>query len=349
MGNTRKYMRIHIIKLIISIGVCVVVFALIAGAGVVLLAVELNKAPASAQGEVVFEVEQGETPRSIGRRLEDEGVIKCRLFWYVVNRVDKDVIKAGVYTIPRSATQFEIHDILETGRRPLIKVTVPEGATLAKTAVLFDEAGVCTEEAFLEAASNPEILEAFQIPAKTLEGYLFPDTYLFQEDYNANNAARIMVETFFKRLSGIVDIASITPTELFERVTLASIVEREYRFAEEAPLMAGVFYNRLAIGMALQSCATVEYIITEIQRKPHPDIISAADTEIENPYNTYIAEGLPPGPISAPGLTALSAAFNPTPSDYLFFRLVDPNAGRHYFSKTFDEHIKAGKLYVKGK
>ncbi|MDR0556459.1 MAG: endolytic transglycosylase MltG [Treponema sp.] len=342
-------MRIHTIKLIVVITVCIVVFVLIAGATVVLVAMELNKAPASAQNEVIFEVEQGETPRSIGRRLEDEGIIKSRLFWYVVSKLDKGVIKAGVYTIPLPATQFEIHDILETGRQPLIKVTIPEGATLAKTARLFDEAGICTEEAFLEAASNPEILEAFQIPAKTLEGYLFPDTYLFQENYNAKNVARLMVETFFKRLSGIVDIASITPEELFEKVTLASIVEREYRLAEEAPLMAGVFYNRLAIGMALQSCATIEYLITEIRHKPHPEIISIADTEIENPYNTYIAEGLPPGPISAPGLTALSATFNPTPSDYLFFRLIDLNAGKHYFSKTFDEHIKAGKLYVKGK
>ncbi|MDR0376041.1 MAG: endolytic transglycosylase MltG [Treponema sp.] len=342
-------MRINIVKLIIVIGVCVVVFALIVGIAAIIVATELNKAPDSTQGEVFFEVKQGETPRSIGRRLENEGVIKSRLFWYVVNRIDKDVIKAGAYTIPLPATQFEIHNILETGQQLLIKVTIPEGGTLAKTARLFDEAGVCEEEAFLEAASNPEILAAFQIPAKTLEGYLFPDTYLFQENYNAKDVARIMVETFFKRLSSIVDVTSITPKELFEKVTLASIVEREYRIAEEAPLMAGVFYNRLAIGMALQSCATVEYIITEIQCKPHPEIISAADTEIENPYNTYIAQGLPPGPISAPGLIALSAAFNPTPSDYLFFRLVEPNAGKHYFSKTFDEHIKAGKLYVKGK
>ncbi|MDR1220729.1 MAG: endolytic transglycosylase MltG [Treponema sp.] len=342
-------MRINIVKLIIIIDVFVVVFALIVGTAVIIVAMELNKAPASAQGEAFFEVEQGETSRSIGRRLEEAGVIKSRHFWYVVNRIDKDVIKAGAYTIRLPATQFEIHNILETGRQPLIKVTVPEGATLAKTARLFDETGVCTEEAFMEAALNPEILEAFHIPAKTFEGYLFPDTYLFQEDYNAKRVVRIMAETFFKRLSSIVDVASLTPEELFEKVTLASIVEREYRLAEEAPLMAGVFYNRLAVGMALQSCATVEYIITEIQHKPHPEIISTTDTEIENPYNTYRVEGLPPGPISAPGLTALSAAFNPVTSDHLFFRLVDPNVGKHYFSKTFDEHIKAGKLYVKGK
>jgi UPF0755 protein len=100
--------------------------------------------------------------------------------------------------------------------------------------------------------------------------------------------------------------------------------------------------------MALQSCATVEYVITEIQGRPHPKVLYDRDTAIPDPYNTYIRPGLPPGPISAPGLTALSAVFNPAPSDYLYFRLVNPAEGRHYFSRTFDEHIRAAGLYVKG-
>jgi UPF0755 protein len=325
------------------------ILAVLAGVVIMVVAGELNKAPAAAQGEAVFEVKPGESLRSVGRRLENEGVIKSRYFWYVVNKIDKDVIKAGTYTIPLPATQFEIHNILETGQQALIKVTIPEGETLAETALLFDEAGICTEEAFLKAASDKEILETFHIPAETLEGYLFPDTYLFQENYEAEKVVRVMAGTFFKRLSEITDVDSLTPEELFEKVTLASIVEREYRIADEAPLMAGVFYNRLNINMALQSCATVEYIITEIQHKPHPEVISIRDTEINNPYNTYINRELPPGPIAAPGLTALSAVFNPTPSDYLYFRLIDPDAGKHYFSTTFDDHIKAGKLYVKRK
>jgi UPF0755 protein len=130
---------------------------------------------------------------------------------------------------------------------------------------------------------------------------------------------------------------------------MASIVEREYRVDEEAPLMAGVFYNRLRIGMALQSCATVEYVITEIQGRPHPERLFDRDIEIRNPYNTYMVPGLPPGPISAPGEVALHAAFNPVPSDYLYFRLVNPAEGRHYFSKTLDDHIRAGVLYVKAR
>jgi UPF0755 protein len=112
--------------------------------------------------------------------------------------------------------------------------------------------------------------------------------------------------------------------------------------------MAGVFYNRLGIGMALQSCATVEYVITEIQGKPHPRALFDKDTSIPDPYNTYQRPGLPPGPISAPGLTALRAAFHPAANDYLYFRLINSPEGRHYFSRTFDEHIRAAGLYVKG-
>jgi UPF0755 protein len=99
--------------------------------------------------------------------------------------------------------------------------------------------------------------------------------------------------------------------------------------------------------MALQSCATVEYVITEIQGKPHPRVIYDRDTEIPDPYNTYIYPGLPPGPISSPGRVALDAALKPSPSDYLYFRLVNPGEGQHYFSKTFDEHIRAEVFFVK--
>jgi UPF0755 protein len=122
-------------------------------------------------------------------------------------------------------------------------------------------------------------------------------------------------------------------------------VEREYRAPEEAPLMAGVFYNRLARRMRLESCATVEYVITEIEGKPHPDRLYTEDLWIESDYNTYRHSGLPPAPICNPGSVALRAAIAPQKSDYLYFR-VSGN-GKHYFSKTFDEHIRAGELVLK--
>jgi UPF0755 protein len=134
---------------------------------------------------------------------------------------------------------------------------------------------------------------------------------------------------------------------LRENVILASIVEREYGVPQEAGLMASVFRNRLAIGMALQSCATVVYIITEKQDKPHPSVVYYSDLAIKDPYNTYIHRDLPPGPISNPGETALSAVFNSPKSDYLYFRLIDSSSRQHRFSKTFEEH--AGEtIPVKG-
>ncbi|HOX92645.1 MAG TPA: endolytic transglycosylase MltG, partial [Spirochaetales bacterium] len=126
-----------------------------------------------------------------------------------------------------------------------------------------------------------------------------------------------------------------------------SIVEREYRLPEEAPRMASVFLNRLKIGMALQSCATVVYVITQRLGKPHPSRLFDRDLEIPDPFNTYRQPGLPPAPIANPGLVALSAVFRPESSRYLYFRLVDEASGRHYFSETLDEHIRAGSLSVK--
>jgi UPF0755 protein len=304
---------------------------------------------AGSDGSVVFEVHNGESARAVGLRLEEAGIIKNRYFWYLLARFDREYIKTGTYRLELPATQLAIRSVLKTGRQLLQKVTIPEGVTLKKTARLLAEAEICEEDAFLAAAADRDILSAYRIPGLTMEGYLYPDTYLFPRDYPASRVIAAMADTFFARLEEIPGyLPSISPEELNRRVIIASIVEREYRVDEEAPLMAGVFYNRLEIGMALQSCATVEYVITEIRGRPHPEVLYTQDTEIRDPYNTYIRPGLPPGPISAPGKAALYAAFNPAASNYLYFRLADSASGRHYFSKTLDDHIRAGVLYVKG-
>jgi UPF0755 protein len=301
-------------------------------------------------GMARLELRQGESVRSVGQRLESAGIIRSRYFWELLARFDRDYLKAGTYSFSLPATQLEIRSLLVAGRQLLVRVTVPEGTTLKKTARILAEAGVCEDAAFLAAASDRELLEAYRAPGATLEGYLYPDTYLFPGDYPADRVVKVMADTFFKRLAEIQpDSLALSPAELDRRVIMASIVEREYQAPEEAPLIAGVFYNRLRIGMALQSCATVEYVITEIQGRPHPERLYDRDTEIRNPYNTYMVSGLPPGPISAPGATALNAAFDPVSSDYLYFRLVNPSEGRHYFSRTLDDHIRAGALYVKAR
>ena len=156
-----------------------------------------------------------------------------------------------------------------------------------------------------------------------------------------------MITNEYKKIAGIDGLANLSSQELFDVVRLASIVEREYQVASEAPLIASVFKNRLDRNIGLYSCATIEYIITEIQGKPHPEIITNKDLKIENPYNTYMWRGLPPGPISNPGLVALTAVAHPAQTDYFYFRLIDPQTGTHHFSKDFEEHIDVGNLYTK--
>ena len=305
--------------------------------------------PRTEDGGYVFSVSAGESAAAVGARLSDSGLIRSPLLWNLVARVDSEKIKTGSYSLRPTAGMLEIREVLVSGRQILVRVTVPEGFTLRKTAELLEARGIVDADSFLAAATDEAFVRGLGIPARSAEGYLFPDTYLFPKDYEARQAVKAMVRTFFSRLDSILPEAFRTSTdeELYDRLILASIVEREYRVADEAPLMAGVFLNRLRIGMALQSCATVEYVITEIQGKPHPDVLYNRDIAIQDPFNTYIKPGLPPGPISSPGLVALEAAFKPQASDYLYFRLVDPAEGRHRFSRSFDDHIQAGVIYLK--
>jgi len=314
-----------------------------------LLVFERDGVKLAEDGSYYIDVRKGESSQSVGLRLERTGLIRNRYFWNILNRLQKGYLKTGTYKIEMPESQLSIYRILVSGRQILHKVTIPEGVTISKTASILEDSGICSASDFLNAAKNGEIISRYNIPNASMEGYLFPDTYLFPAQYPADMAVTVMADNFFRKLEQInPSIKDMSSKEINEKVILASIVEREYRLAEEAPLMAGVFYNRLKINMAIQSCATIEYIITEIQNKPHPSVILNVDLEIDNPYNTYVRPGLPPGPISAPGTVALKAVFFPKETQYFYFRLEDPSVGRHYFSRTYDEHIRLGQLIPKG-
>jgi UPF0755 protein len=296
----------------------------------------------------IVDVRRGETSQSVGTRLESAGLIRNRYFWNLLCRLEKERIKTGTYRIETPSNMLSVYQLLVSGNQILYRVTIPEGVTLSKIALILEECGICSAQDFLELAKDPQIMDQYQIPNKSMEGYLFPDTYLFPSEYPPLQVINTMADNFFERIEDINPLVKdLSPEEINDIVILASIVEREYRLADEAPLMAGVFHNRLGIKMGLQSCATVEYIITEIQGKPHPTVILNQDLEIRDPYNTYMWAGLPPGPISAPGSVALRAVMFPQETEYLYFRLDDPATGKHYFSKTLDEHIKAGQLLTK--
>ena len=309
---------------------------------------EIDAIKIDGDGSYLIDVRRGESSQSVGMRLERNGLISSRHFWNILCRLDGEYIKTGTYRITMPESMLSIYRLLISGKEVLHKVTVPEGVTLKKMSAIVEEAGICSGREFLEAAYKPEIMKKYGIQNASMEGYLFPDTYLFPAEYPGEQVVIKMADNFFYKLESISPlIGNLSAKELNEKIILASVVEREYKIAEEAPLMAGVFYNRLGIGMALQSCATVVYVITEIQGKPHPNVLLFQDLEIVNPYNTYMYPGLPPGPICAPGIVALRAVMNPEKTGYLYFRLENAASGRHYFSRTHDEHIRAGLFYIK--
>jgi UPF0755 protein len=341
----------------------------VAGAALLALAIflfalyNLNGAPDNIKESVIFRIERGEGASRVGQRLHEAGIMKSPLLWKAMSIIRIAVgrkaymfgwvgttIKAGTYKIDTKSRASDILDMFISGSQMLVSVTIPEGSTIKKTAALLQESGICTAEDFITATQNKTLLSEYRISGDSAEGYLYPDTYLFNLNHGATDVVRFMIKTFYEKLQELgVDAESLSDEDLSAKVILASIIEREYRVDEEAAVMAGVFQNRITQRMKLESCATVEYIITEINGKAHPTRLFYSDLEIDNPYNTYLYRGLPPGPISNPGAVALGAAFFPDKNEYLFFRIVDVGSGRHYFSKTFDDHIKAGLLYVKSR
>ena len=306
---------------------------------------------ADPSGEpVVFTVENGEHLPEIAARLEAQHLIKSALFLRIIAKLDKteNSFKSGQYSLSASMTPRQIQNLLVSGTGINIKVTIPEGSTLNRIASILEEADLAKAQDFIEAAYDKELLAQYFIPADSAQGYIFPDSYLFQKGLSARTVLSALLDTFYAKLESFYPTwKELTPEEVYSKVILASIVEREYRLPAEAPLIASVFYNRLEHNIALSSCATVEYIITEIQGKKHPEFITYDDLKIKSPYNTYLNRGLPPTPICNPGAVSLEAAFNPPETDYLYFLLKNKETGEHYFSKRFSEHNNARVLYLK--
>lgn len=327
----------------------VVVIGLLAALAVV--AIFLNSSPPTMRtGDRLFSIEKGESLSRISRDLQEEGFIRFAPLLETVGRLKRTQsdFKAGYYRIPRQASTLAIHDLLVAGAQSLGKVTIPEGWTSSKIARHLEAEGVCMAADFMAATRAPGLLAEYGVTGKSLEGYLFPDTYFVPRPFPAAIFVQLMVKTFFDNVGRIEPgWRTMERPKFEENLVVASIVEREYRVDEEAPLIASVFYNRIQRNMGLESCATLEYIITEIQQKAHPEYITIEDEKLDSPYNTYKWAGLPPGPISNPGRIALEAGFQPARTSYLYFVLRDTQSGRHYFSRNLSEHNQAKYLYLK--
>jgi len=280
-------------------------------------------------------VPPGYSTKRIASLLAREGLIadEGAFVWYCrLHKLDGK-LQAGEYRLRSDDGVAAIATTLAAGRIHLLKFTVPEGYDLDKTARVVAAAGICTQAQFLAAcrAGDPR----GRVKGDNLEGYLFPDTYEVAADATAADVVAMMLERFF-RVMGPAEVkkAKKEGRTLGEVVTLASIVEREAMRPAEKPVVASVFYNRLAKGMRLESCATVIYALGR-----QPDRLTVQDLKVDSPYNTYIHAGLPPGPICSPGETSLRAALEPARTDYLFF--VSNGDGSHTFSRTLGEHLRA--------
>ena len=338
----RKLVRIILIAItgVVVTGVCALLFAQ-----------QMNDPATSIPDSgAVFSVAPGEVLFTIAERLHDEGFVKSALFLKLLSygKGTQAGFQAGTYRIVPGMTTLQIHNLLVSGREIMVRVTIPEGWSASHIASRLESLNITGRERFLEEVANLDILSEYDIAASSAEGYLFPDTYLFPVSYPAESVVRVLIERFFQRVDSLLAGGVKPDAKTFHDVViLASIIEREYRDPGEARTMASVFYNRLESDMKLQSCATVAYVLTEELGREYPEVLTFDDLEIESDYNTYWSFGLPPGPIANPGLTAIDAALNPAQSDYLFFVLKDTDAGKHEFSRSFDEHLTAKNLYLK--
>ncbi|MBS3950235.1 MAG: endolytic transglycosylase MltG [Peptococcaceae bacterium] len=292
---------------------------------------------------VLIAIPVGSTGVSIGRQLQSEGIIKSAEAFAIFVRIKGlgSKLKAGTYDFAPSMSVTDILNKLTTGAvvNLNIRVTIPEGLTLSGTGLVFEKRGLFTKDAFLAAANNVELPYGYlkAIPATVgnrIEGYLFPDTYEFAPDVTPEQVIRIMAARFNNLMPARYEQSAVKERySLHQVVTMASIVEKEAVKQDERARIAGVFYSRLHIGMQLESCATVQYLLGT------PRKLYLVDLEIQSPYNTYRNPGLPPGPVANAGLASFEAALNPEDTDFLFF--YAKSDGSHIFSKTYEQHLQA--------
>ena len=310
-------------SLIAVVGLCLAAAIGISGAR---WALQWYDAPGPSTEAKTIVLERHGTSEAIGGTLEGAGILTHVRLFMLATRLTAGAgeLKAGEYLFPAAISPAGILDLLRSGKTVVHRLVVPEGLTSAEVVALVVQAEAMSGD----VAGRPD------------EGTLLPETYFYSwgdkrqalVDRMRRGMTKLVTELWAARKPGL---ALDTPAEA---VTLASIVEKETGIEAERPLIAGVFYNRLKLGMKLQSDPTASYAITQGDH-PLGRTLSRADLDLASPYNTYVAKGLPPGPIANPGRAALKAVLDPASTDALYF--VADGSGGHTFSATLDAHNKA--------
>ena len=331
---------------------------LLAGAGYAAFEANifLNTPAQESDLEKTVEVEilRGDTFGKVATRLEKAGIITNALYFrlYAMWEGRTGSIQAGVFEFSTSWDPREVLHHLVFGHPVLYRLTIREGLPWWEVAKLVEENGFATAEDFKEVIHDQEFLVKHNIPFDSAEGFLFPDTYFLRKPKEMNKDAALaladrLVDTFEKKTKDLFAEAGLDKDEakLKEVITLASMVEKETSIDEERGLVAGVFANRLKLGMLMQCDPTIIYGLGEnfngnIRRRDLEDD--------KNPYNTYRHPGLPPGPICSPGLAAITAAVHPAEHDYLYFVATEAG-GKHIFNSSLSEHNRAVNKYQRNR
>lgn len=305
---------------------------------------EYEVPPKAPAGKVVFEIEPGWTVRAIARDLQEKGIIRRSWAFLAGYKLfhEGQTIRAGEYEFDLPLKAKNVLLILIKGKILLHPLTVPEGLTVREVADLINVTGYPMKGSFLEACGEAGPIASWDSQATDLEGYLFPDTYQFPKGVPARTIAEAMVSEFRRVFDedGLKRAADLGMT-VRSIVTLASLIEKETSVTDERPLVSAVFHNRLRMGMKLDCDPTVIYALK--RDGLYRQRLLSKDLKYPSPYNTYIASGLPPGPICSPGRDSLRAALYPSPEKYLYF--VANNNGAHHFSHSYSEHLLAVKKY----
>jgi UPF0755 protein len=299
--------------------------------------------PAKRGGDdQLFLVREGSTLKEVAGELNRKGIITGKslfLFWARLMGHSTN-IKAGEYLLNSGMPPLKILNILSKGAILLHSVTIPEGFTIKQIGELLEKRGLADKREFLSLTGNPEIARRYGISGTGLEGYIYPDTYQFGRGLPTLSVIDTMVNRFREIAAPFKKRAEQLYMEMEDVFILASIVEKETGRADERPLIASVFLNRLEKNMRLESDPTVIYGLMKFDGD-----LTREHLNQNTPYNTYMIRGLPPGPISNPGRESIKAVLYPAETNYLYF--VSKNDGSHHFSETLSEHNKAVEIYQK--
>jgi UPF0755 protein len=298
----------------------------------------------NADKKIHIKVTAGMTTAEIAEQLASKGVISSSLKFRFISRVRgyDNQLKPGTYVFKFGMSDEEVFEEMLNGSKYLVKITIPEGFTIKDIAERLYNLDLTDKDDFLTAAENFQPYDYMKRPENVLyaaEGFLFPETYSVESDYSIDEILEMMAAEFNKRLTDEMrGKAKEMKLSIHDLITLASLVEKEVRYAEDRPIVAQIFLKRLELNMPLQSDATLQYLMDA----PKEDV-SIADTKIESPYNTYQNAGLPPGPVANPGIAAIEAVLNPAKTDYLYF--VADRDGHNHYSHTYDEHLNLVAQY----